>query len=47
MVTSEYAVGTVAAASAGVTILLLVPEAFGDLWFFLLERRPQILGGLW
>ncbi|MDQ3627951.1 MAG: DUF4244 domain-containing protein [Actinomycetota bacterium] len=47
MVTSEYAVGTVAAAAAGATILLIVPAMFSDLMFFLLERRPQILGGLW
>lgn len=47
MVTSECAVGTIAAASAGATILLLVPAAFSHLMWFLLERRPRILGGLW
>ncbi len=47
LVTTEYAVGTVAAASAASLILLLVPPTFSDLMFFLLERRPQILGGLW
>lgn len=47
LVTSEYAVGTVAAASVASLILLLVPPTFSELMFFLLERRPQILGGLW
>jgi len=28
-------------------ILLLVPPTFSELMFFLLERRPQILGGSW
>ncbi len=47
LVTSEYAVGTVPAATMASPILLLVPPTFSELMFFLLERRPQILGGSW